>query len=1019
VVSETFPIAVNNVYGFYTLAGLWWGVAGSYVTYTFNFSDGSSYSKELTNNVDLRDYNIPSSFANSINGTTTQNVFVSGNYHLDRQWIDFAAAGHGGKNLVSFTVTDSGAKDRSRIFLAAATAQVGAPGQIPPGATDTDGDGILDSYELGLPLSTKPDDADTDDDGLSDGTEISGTTDPLVANVDNDGLNDGVEFAIGTNPLVADSDGDGTPDGDEDADNDGGSNRIEVGLGNSLTVANVYNRLINGSFEDGTVKPSPGGNLTTHQDNVPGWKTTANNDFTIELWGAGFTPGGSGGSSGGDGNVLAELNYIASGTLYQDVIMTVGTTVSYSFLHRGRSGTETIEFRIDRLVGGPGSAVEANFFNRQVSTGNGAWVRYRGTPVGTVQAGKTYRFSYTSIFPEGGSGNLLDGASFEIDQDADGLTDSVETNTRTYVSANNTGTDPLDFDSDDDGLKDGEEVVTYGTNPVSADTDSDGAPDGVEVTAGTNPNEESSLPKPVISIQPVSITNTVGGGVTFSVTATNPGGSPSALTYQWYKNGEAILTGTNPNLIILPLTIAEAGNYTVVVSNSYGAVTSSIASLTVNKANPTITEAPTATSITYGQTLAFSTLSGGEARIGVTRGSVGTLIPGTFAFSNPAAAPATGTTSQNVIFTPEDRANYNEVMTIPVSVTVNQATQTITGLAAMDSKIYGAGDYTLSVTKGASTSPLTYASSAPGVATIDPNGLVSIKGAGTTTLTVNQAADANYNAASAVTQTLTVGKASLTIRADDKSRGYGAANPALTVSVVGAVRGESFTVTASTTATATSTPGSYSIEPDVTGAGNYTVSKINGSLTVTSAPFAGADAFTAAPAPSTSTKYSFAQLLANDKTYPGTTLSITGVAPIPGVTQGTVSTKGSWVVYVPKAGATMDSFNYTLSNGTSTRTTGTVTISLVSPDMTIEVALVSPPTPANGYKATFLVMPGLVFEAYGSDTGEEGTYMPIGSTSTSASSGKWEVTDDPGAIGKSRRFYKLKWIPGGAVSPTL
>jgi len=83
----------------------------------------------------------------------------------------------------------------------------------------------------------------------------------------------------------------------------------------------------------------------------------------------------------------------------------------------------------------------------------------------------------------------------------------------------------------------------------------------------------------------------------------------------------------------------------------------------------------------------------------------------------------------------------------------------------------------------------------------------------------------------------------------------------------------------------------------------------------------------------------------------------------------------------------------------------------VSPDMTIEVALVSPATPANAYKATFLVMPGLVFEAYGSDT-PDGTYTKIGTTTwTSASSGKLEVTDDPGAKDKSSRFYKLKWIP--------
>jgi hypothetical protein len=655
VVSETFPIAVNNVYGFYTLAGLWWGVAGSYVTYTFNFSDGSSYSKGLINNVDLRDYNIPSSFANSINGTTTQNVFVSGNYHLDRQWIDFSAAGHGGKNLVSFTVTDRGASGSSRIFLAAATAQVGAPGQIPPGATDTDGDGILDSYELGLPLSTKPDDADTDDDGLSDGTEISGTTDPLVADVDNDGLKDGVEFAIGTNPLVADSDGDGTPDGDEDADNDGGSNRIEVGLGNSLTVANVYNRLINGSFEDGTVKPSPGGNLPTHQNNVPGWKTTASNNFIIELWYSGFL-----GSSGNVGNTLAELNYIASGTLYQDVTMTVNSPVSYSFLHRGRDGSDVMDFKIDELSGGPGTSVVNNKFTRRVTTGT-SWIRYSGSQATEVEAGKTYRFSYTSISPTGGNGNLLDDASFGIDQDGDGLTDSVETNTGTYVSANNTGTNPSNPDSDNDGLNDGEEVVTYGTNPVSEDTDGDGAPDGVEVTAGTNPKQNFSLPKPVITSQPVSITNTAGGSATFSVTATNPAGAPSGLTYQWKKNTNIISGQTNQTLNLAPLTVLQSGSYSVVVANIYGSTNSTVATLTVTKATPTITLIPTATPIAYGQTLAFSTLSGGVAS-----------VPGSFAWTAPSTLPSAGTVSQGVTFNPTDTANYNTV-TASVNVTVNQA----------------------------------------------------------------------------------------------------------------------------------------------------------------------------------------------------------------------------------------------------------------------------------------------------------------------------------------------------------
>jgi alpha-tubulin suppressor-like RCC1 family protein len=543
---------------------------------------------------------------------------------------------------------------------------------------------------------------DVDSDGLDDAID----PDPTKLDTDGDGLTDGQEVnTFGSSPSLADTDGDGAND------------KLEVDLGKSPTVANVYNRLINGSFEDGTVKPSPGGNLPTHQDNVPGWKTTANNNFTIELWGAGFTPSGSGGSSGGDGNVLAELNYIASGTLYQDVIMTVGTTVSYSFLHRGRSGTETIEFRIDRLVGGPGSAVEANFFNRQVSTGNGAWVRYRGTPSGTVQAGKTYRFSYASIFPDGGSGNLLDGASFEIDQDADGLTDSVETNTGTYVSANNTGTDPLDFDSDNDGLKDGEEVVTYGTNPVSADTDSDGAPDGVEVTAGTNPKLNSSLPRPGITLQPVSITRTSGEGVTFSVTATNPAGSPSALTYQWYKNGTAIPTGTNSTLIISPLTIVEAGNYSVVVSNLYGAVTSNIAILTVNKATPTIMAVPTATPISYGQDLASSILNGGSGS-----------VAGAFAFTTPSTAPSVGTATQSVTFRPSDTANYNTVTT-SVSVTVSRATPTINPGLSASAIAFGqslsssslSGSARVSGTAVAGTFAFTTPSTAPNAGTASQN----------------------------------------------------------------------------------------------------------------------------------------------------------------------------------------------------------------------------------------------------------------------------------------------------------
>ncbi|MED5584898.1 MAG: PA14 domain-containing protein, partial [Verrucomicrobiota bacterium] len=86
----------------------------------------------------------------------------------------------------------------------------------------------------------------------------------------------------------------------------------------------------------------------------------------------------------------------------------------------------------------------------------------------------------------------------EEDTDADGLEDGVETNTGSFVSVSDTGTDPLKADTDSDGLNDGAEVFTHDTNPHIADGDGDGFSDGVEVNAGTDPNNEDSVPGLVV-----------------------------------------------------------------------------------------------------------------------------------------------------------------------------------------------------------------------------------------------------------------------------------------------------------------------------------------------------------------------------------------------------------------------------------------------------------------------------------------------------------------------------------------
>jgi hypothetical protein len=82
---------------------------------------------------------------------------------------------------------------------------------------------------------------------------------------------------------------------------------------------------------------------------------------------------------------------------------------------------------------------------------------------------------------------------------------------------------------------------------------------------------------PAITTQPASQSVNAGANVTFSVTAS--GTAP--LGYQWYFNSTAIGGANGPSYSLTNLTTDNAGNYQVVVTNNFGSVTSSVASLTV------------------------------------------------------------------------------------------------------------------------------------------------------------------------------------------------------------------------------------------------------------------------------------------------------------------------------------------------------------------------------------------------------------------------------------------------------
>ncbi|MES2920148.1 MAG: immunoglobulin domain-containing protein [Verrucomicrobiota bacterium] len=97
--------------------------------------------------------------------------------------------------------------------------------------------------------------------------------------------------------------------------------------------------------------------------------------------------------------------------------------------------------------------------------------------------------------------------------------------------------------------------------------------------ADVTPYTSGSSVPPVITQHPLNQLNIpVGSTATFSVTAT--GSAP--LTYQWYFNTNTPLPGKTSATLAFPVSsVAEAGNYSVVVTNPHGVQTSSSAQLTV------------------------------------------------------------------------------------------------------------------------------------------------------------------------------------------------------------------------------------------------------------------------------------------------------------------------------------------------------------------------------------------------------------------------------------------------------
>jgi hypothetical protein len=153
---------------------------------------------------------------------------------------------------------------------------------------------------------------------------------------------------------------------------------------------------------------------------------------------------------------------------------------------------------------------------------------------------------------------------------------------------------------------------------------------------------------PSITTHPSNLTVTAPGSANFSVVAS--GDAP--LTYQWRRNGIDIAGATSASYSLGSTTIDDSGaQFSVVVSNAVGSVTSATATLTVN-VMPSIVTSPASVTVTAPASATFTVVASGTAPFTYQWRRNGTPIGGATGASyvlDPTAGTDSGATFDVVV----------------------------------------------------------------------------------------------------------------------------------------------------------------------------------------------------------------------------------------------------------------------------------------------------------------------------------------------------------------------------------
>lgn len=370
---------------------------------------------------------------------------------------------------------------------------------------------------------------DSDSDGVPDAVEASIGLDPGNPDMDGDGVPDGRELALGASPLLTDSDGDGLDDG------------VEVSWGAATTNSAAFwidtsaatNRIVLFTdTDDGCAElPMPfplrlvGAAMTNLAVNANGL--------------VGFSSGGAAFGSGRYNNYRAEDLPLADvlcatvAAFWDDLVVSPEMDSEVSLAVVGLTGCRTgiVEFvDIGFTVGGTSDFVSFQVQFRETETNVVRVVFSEAAGLGCGEAatlgarstcddGVEYSFNDDgSVFP-----SLVVEYHFGIgtdplqpDSDGDGMGDGWENqhqddgfNPLVHNSSDSDPDNDGDADSDGDGLTNQQESGAS-TDPGAPDTDGDGLNDGAEVGQGSDPNDRADT----IPVQWVSVTGDLAQGVT-------------------------------------------------------------------------------------------------------------------------------------------------------------------------------------------------------------------------------------------------------------------------------------------------------------------------------------------------------------------------------------------------------------------------------------------------------------------------------------------------------------------------